>query len=100
MVSVIGKTVNGGRYYYLAESARVDGKPRIVSQRYLGTAADIDAAVNGRTADSAPTGVTRLPFGDAAAVWATLRELRVAELVDRVVGRGRTAVSPGTYVAL
>ena len=30
-------------YYYLVESARVDGKPRIVSQQYLGSAAEVVA---------------------------------------------------------
>ena len=36
------------------ESARVDGKPRIVSQRYLGKAADIEAAIAGATGDAGP----------------------------------------------
>jgi hypothetical protein len=34
--SIVGKRVGGQTYYYLVESARVDGKPRIVSQQYLG----------------------------------------------------------------
>jgi len=36
-----GKKQGGRTYYYLVESARVGGKPRIVSQRYLGSAAEI-----------------------------------------------------------
>ena len=32
------KTINGGVYWYLREMARVDGKPKMVSERYLGTA--------------------------------------------------------------
>ena len=36
MASVQPKVINGKTYYYLVESARVGGKPRIVSQRYLG----------------------------------------------------------------
>jgi hypothetical protein len=34
-------------YYYLVESARVDGKPRIVSQEYLATAHELAAAMRG-----------------------------------------------------
>ena len=34
--SVISKRVGGKTYYYLATSARVDGNPRIVDQKYLG----------------------------------------------------------------
>ncbi|MCA1682161.1 MAG: hypothetical protein LC700_03365 [Actinobacteria bacterium] len=33
MASVISKKINGKIYYYLAVSARVGGKPRIVEQR-------------------------------------------------------------------
>ena len=47
MSSIIGKKLGGHTYYYLVESARVGGKPRIVSQRYLGRAADIEAAMSG-----------------------------------------------------
>jgi hypothetical protein len=43
MASIIGKKQDGKTYYYLAESARVNGKPRIVSQRYLGSAEEIEA---------------------------------------------------------
>jgi hypothetical protein len=46
MASVISKMINGKPYYYLAVSARVDGKPRIVEQKYLGSAEDIEAAMD------------------------------------------------------
>jgi hypothetical protein len=42
MSSIISKKMGGHTYYYLVESARVGGKPRIVAQRYLGRAADIE----------------------------------------------------------
>jgi len=35
VASVVGKKRGGSTYYYLVESARVGGKPRIVSQEYL-----------------------------------------------------------------
>ena len=38
MPSIMGKRPGKHTYYYLVESARVDGKPQIVSQEYLGTA--------------------------------------------------------------
>jgi hypothetical protein len=34
-------------YYYLVESARVNGQPRIISQEYLGTAGELAAAMRG-----------------------------------------------------
>ena len=39
MASLVKKKKGHRLYYYLVESARVDGKPRIVHQAYLGTAA-------------------------------------------------------------
>jgi hypothetical protein len=33
--------ISGKPYWYLRQMARVDGKPKMVSERYLGTAADI-----------------------------------------------------------
>src|SRR5260370_16879571 len=38
MASLVKKKKGNRLYYYLVESARVDGKPRIVHQAYLGTA--------------------------------------------------------------
>jgi hypothetical protein len=47
MASIHGKQIGGQTYYYLREVARVDGKPKVVSQRYLGKADDIVAAMDG-----------------------------------------------------
>src|SRR5450755_3031189 len=47
MASIVGKKRGNATYYYLVESARVDGKPRIVSQEYLGTAEELAAAMRG-----------------------------------------------------
>ncbi len=40
--------INGKPYWYLREMARVEGKPKMVSERYLGSAADIDALLDAR----------------------------------------------------
>ena len=100
MASIIGKTIKGQTYYYLREVARVGGKPKVVSQRYLGKAADIEAAVAGATVT--PDRTRHLGFGDLAAVWRMLERLRVAEIIDDVVGdrRADAHASVGTYIAL
>jgi transposase len=100
MASIISKKIGGHVYYYLAESARVGGKPRIVSQRYLGKASDIEAAIAGATV--MPDRTRHLAFGDVAAVWSMLSRIGVAEIVDDVVGQRRSdaAASVGTYIAL
>src|SRR5882672_2000554 len=50
MASLIAKKKANKLYYYVVESARVDGKPRIVHQTYLGTAEKVAALVKDRTA--------------------------------------------------
>lgn len=100
MASVISKMINGKPYYYLAVSARVGGKPRIVEQKYLGSAEDIEAAMAGVTA--LPSRTRHLTFGDLAATWSVIEKLGVVEIVDDVLGtrRADAGASVGTYVAL
>ncbi|MDQ6688335.1 MAG: IS1634 family transposase [Actinomycetota bacterium] len=101
MASIVGKKQGGKTYYYLVESARVGGKPRIVSQRYLGSAAEIVARLS-EAGPGEPDRSRHLAFGDLAAVWSVLERLRVAEIIDEVVGPRRqdAAASVGTYIAL
>src|SRR5680860_527787 len=100
MASIHGKKIGGQTYYYLREVARVDGKPKVVSQRYLGKAADIVAAMDG--AATLPERTSHRRFGDVAAVWGMCQQLQVAEVVDEVVGERRAdaSASVGTYLAL
>ena len=100
MSSVHGKTINGQTYYYLREVARIDGKPKIVSQRYLGKAEDIAAAMD--AAAVLPTRTRHLAFGEVAATWSVLARLDVAGCIDEILGprRADAAASVGTYLAL
>ncbi len=100
MASIIGKKQGGKTYYYLVESARVGGKPRIVSQRYLGSAEEIATRLS-EHGPGEPDRTQHLSFGDLAAVWGVLERLGVAGIVDDVVGSRRAdAASVGTYIAL
>jgi transposase len=96
------KKINGKTYWYLREMARVEGKPKMVSERYLGTAADIAAAVAGGDDAIRPDRTRHRGFGDVAAVWEVMTRLDVIGIVDAVTG-GKVAgagASTGTYVAL
>ena len=86
MASLYPKKLGGRTYWYLREMARVDGRPRMVSERYLGTAADIAATMEAQDTAMAPDRTRHLGFGDTAAVWGMLRRLDVAGLVDEVTG--------------
>src|SRR5665648_429907 len=101
MASIVGKKRGNQTYYYLVESARVDGKPRIVDQQYLGSAEEVIARLSGAPAGS-PERTQHKKFGDLAAVWGILGRLGVAEAIDAVCGSRRSdaGASVGTYLAL
>jgi transposase len=100
MPSIVGKRRGNQTYYYLVESARVDGKPRIVSQQYLGSAEEVMAKLSGEGAGQ-PVRSQHRRFGDVAAVWSVLQDLDVVGLVDDVVPRhAHAGASVGTYLAL
>jgi transposase len=102
VASLYKKVINGKPYFYLREMARVDGKPKMVSERYLGSAADIVAAMDRAEAGMVPERTRHLAFGDIAAVWSLLTDLDVAGVIDEVVGARRSdaGASVGTYLAL
>lgn len=102
MASLYKKTVNGRPYWYLREMARVDGRPRMVSERYLGSAEDVVAALEAGQAAVVPERTRHLGFGDLAAAWAVMERVGVRTVVDEVTG-GRLAgagASVGTYLAV
>jgi len=102
VASLYPKKISGKTYWYLREMARVDGRPKMVSERYLGTAADIAAAMQARESAMAPERTRHLAFGDVAAVWGMLEKLGVAGIIDEVAGARPAGLplSAGTYLAL
>ena len=102
MASLYPKKFGGKTYWYLREMARVDGRPKMVSERYLGTAAEIAAAMEASQAAMLPERTRHLAFGDVAAAWGMLQDLGVAAIIDEVTGP-RPAGPPlpaGAYLAL
>jgi transposase len=101
MAYIVGKKQAGKTYYYLTESARVDGKPRIVSQRYLGSAEEVMARL-GETGPGEVDRTRHLAFGDLAATWSVIGRLGIVDIVDEVGGgrRSDAGASVGTYIAL
>ena len=101
MASIVGKKRGNQTYYYLVESARVNGKPRIVDQQYLGSAEEVMARLSSAPAGT-PERTQHKGFGDLAAVWSILERLGVADAIDEVCGprRSDAGASVGTYLAL
>jgi transposase len=102
VTSLYPKKINGGTYWYLREMARVDGKPKMVCERYVGTAADVEAMLDAREAAVLPERTRHLAFGAVAAAWGMIRDLGVIALIDGAAGPrpGGQPLSTGTYLAL
>jgi transposase len=101
MASLVGKRRGGRTYYYLVESARVAGKPRIIAQQYLGSGEELAARLS-QAGPGEPARTRHRAFGDLAAAWQVLQGLQVAQVIDEQVGsrRADAAASVGTYLAL
>lgn len=103
MASITSKRVGRGLYYYARESKRVNGKPRIVWQKYLGRADDIVAAVTRRRAGGeAPLAVASeslvTEMGAVAALYDLSLRLDVSGTIDRHVPKRGDGPSVGTYL--
>src|SRR5450631_3940309 len=101
MASLYKKVISGRPYWYLREMGWVDGKPKLVSERYLGSAAEIEALLDAREAAVVPDRTRHLAFGAVAAVWGLLGDLDVAGLIDQhVPAVSGLPLTPGTYLRL
>src|ERR1039457_1558227 len=102
MASLYKKVVSGKPYWYLREMGWADGKPKLISDRYLGTGADIEALLDAREAAALPDRTRHLAFGDVAAAWGMLADLGVAAIIGQAARARRSdaGASAGTYLVL
>lgn len=94
MASITKKIIRGKPYYYARESARINGKPKIVWQKYLGKADDIVSALS---KPPLPQQVSVRDFGAVVALLDIARKLRLCDHIDRHVPK-RTSPSVGSYL--
>lgn len=89
--------IRGRPYYYLRECQRVDGKPKIVWQQYIGSPAELARRLVGADPQKA---VVR-EFGASAACVDVARHLGVVEIIDRHIPK-RDARGPtvGQYLLI
>ena len=97
MASLIAKKKGNQLYYYVVESARVDGKPRIVHQTYLGTAERVAALVKDRTAPL-PLAATAVDFGLPGALWLAAQNSGIFALLESLWPQPRSGPSPAHYL--
>lgn len=99
MASIVAKRKGRQQYYYVVESARVDGRPRIVHQTYLGTAERLAALIQDRGA-AVPLTATVRSFGLPGALWLAAERLGIREALTTVWPAPRSGPSPAHYLLL
>lgn len=98
MASLIKKTIRGKPYYYARECQRINGKPKIVWQKYLGKADDIVAAMTRTPEALEPAAAVVTEFGAVAALYDLAERLDLVALIDRHVPKRGNGPSVGTYL--
>ena len=101
MASLTKKIINGRPYYYLRETAWVEGRPKVVRTTYLGRAEDLARGLEQAWQAREPKAVEVRSFGAVAAALAVARRLGLAEAIDRALPpAGGTGPSPGKLIEL
>jgi len=100
MATITPRKVKGHIYYYAVQCQRVNGKPRLVMQKYLGSADDVIKAVEGYRKPQRPKSVRVFSFGGAAAAWDMAQRLRLVDIIDRHAPKRDQGLSVGQYLTL
>ena len=99
MAALIAKKKGNKLYYYVVDSARVDGKPRIVHQTYLGTADKLAGLLKERTAP-VPVSATSREFGLPGALWLAAQQSGVWDLLKSMWPEPKSGPSTAHYLLL
>lgn len=99
MASIIAKKKANQLYYYVVESARVDGKPRIVNQTYLGTAERVASLIKDRAAPL-PLSASAIDFGLPGALWLAAQKSGVFAVLESLWPKPRSGPSTAHYLLL
>ena len=101
MPSLTPKLIDGHTYYYARYCQRVDGKPKIVRQVYLGSLENLIASVEQSRQPPQPLETEVAAFGDVAALWHIAERLELLPLLDSVLPAKRhQGLSCGQYLLL
>jgi transposase len=103
MPSLVAKKRNDKTYYYAVWSARVDGKPRIVKQTYLGSLASMVEARERMAqvlVEGEPDHSIILEFGAVGALLDVAERLGVREIIDRHAGKRSQGLPVGDQILL
>ena len=100
MASLIKKKIGKHSYWYARECAWVEGRPKIVWQKYLGKADAIVEAMADKPKAPSPKRVVIAEFGAVAACFAMSQRIQLRKIIDRHAPKRNQGLSVGTYMEL
>jgi len=100
MASIIKKKVKKYLYYYYVESKRVNGKPKLVNQKYLGTADAILSKVlfSEKPLQEQVLYSSAAEFGAVMLVFDIAARLGIVDIVDSILPKRKQGASVGSYI--
>jgi len=100
MPSLTAKQIDGHTYYYARYCQRVNGKPKIVRQVYLGKIEDLVASSEQAHLPPQPLETQIASCGDIAALWDIAQRLDLVPLLDSLFPKRHQGISCGHYLLL
>jgi len=101
MVYLVKKKIKGNTYLYLAKSARVEGKTKVVWQKYLGredTIEEQDLSFNFEDPESYH--MQELDFGLPVALMQLVERLNLHQIINESTFKRNQGISVGEYMIL
>lgn len=100
MGSIIKKKIKGQTYYYYVQSKRIDGKPKLVNQKYLGSADKLvsivqkgDISLQDRVLHSDVS-----EFGAVTLLYDVASRLDIEGLINELIPKRKQGASIGAYI--
>ena len=100
MPSLTAKRIDGHTYYYARYCQRVDGKPKIVRQVYLGKLEDLVSSTEQSHLPPQPVETQVASCGAVAALWDIAQRLDLLPLLDSLFPKRHQGLSCGQYLLL
>jgi transposase len=100
MATITPRVIKGRTYYYAVKCGRVNGKPRLVWQKYLGTADDIIRCCSKGGQPIRPKTVRLFRFGAEAAQLHIAQRLGIAEIIDNFIPKRNQGITVGEYLLI
>ena len=98
MASIIKKKTKSNTYYYYVESKRINGKPRQVNKKYLGTAVSIFKKLSVTAGIPEPLYSIILDFADVSVLLDVASRPGIVDIINKHAGKRNQGISVGEYI--